>query len=129
MYWGKNKAVIAAETFTAAHRLHQEQRQDVTFSKSPAARAEPYFASAIPAVIRLGEPGIERISHRLAPQKYSRSEELQTNRRDNQVPIFYIRPAQTKRAIGSFALLRGLCQPQPGAAPLLPPAYNKTQFL
>ena len=103
MYRGKNKAVIAAETFTAAHRLHQEERQDVTFSKSPAARAEPYFASAIPAVIRLGEPGIGRISHRLAPQKYTRSEELQTNRRENQVPTFYISPAQTKRAIGSFA--------------------------
>jgi hypothetical protein len=57
-------------------------------------------------VIRLGEPGIGRISHRLAPQKYSRSEELQTNRRENQMPTFYISPAQTKRAIGSFALLR-----------------------
>lgn len=102
----KDKPVIATETFAAAHWLHQEQRQDVAFGKSSAARAEPYFARAIAAVVRLGEPGIGRISHRLAPQKYSRSEELQTNRRENQVPTFYISPAQTERAVDAFALLR-----------------------
>jgi len=78
MYRDKDQAIITAETFTAAHGLHQQQRQDVTFGKSSASRSEPYFASAIPAAIRLGEPGIGRISHRRAPQKNSRFRRLQT---------------------------------------------------
>lgn len=124
----KDKPVIATETFAAAHWLHQEQRQDVAFGKSSAARAEPYFARAIAAVVRLGEPGIGKISHRLAPQKYSRSEELQTNRRENQCQHFTSVPLKPNARL-TRSRCCGIRQLQPGAAFFLPPAYNKIQFL
>lgn len=70
----KYQPVVPPETFTAANRLQQEERQEKTLAHGPTARAETYLATAITTPVGRNHGTFRGVVHSTRPRRETSDE-------------------------------------------------------